>query len=397
VLRSDDRAAVLVSTLSLFALVGACEIERVGIPRTESRVAVHAVLSATASSQVVLLERTRNGSVFVVGPGFDLADPIVSDEGIAESYAVVRLVTPYNDTLYAREDITLRGDGKGAGIYRFNIPGPGVFPNLTYKLLVGTADGIQMSAVTTVPGGVPARIAEARTFDRSRDTLVIEWPASTGARSYFVRIETPFGPRSFFTDATRIRLTGDLRNVDVDELPRVFYPGFPQAVTVSAVDSNYYDWFRSHNNSLTGTGLVNRVENGLGVFGSLVRLRYHDLDVVTARTEPIAGSYRFAGTGTERASTPYLGFELYVESLAANDRQPDALSGRVEVRPRFGYTGCLTCGMLGSVKDGRIELAMLNGWSARDTTEWFTGEVRGDTIVGSYRLSGGIVKFAKQR
>jgi hypothetical protein len=393
----SDRRSVLGAGLSLLALVGACEIERVSIPRTESRVAVHAVLSATASSQVVLLERTRNGSVFVVGPGFDLADPIVSDEGIAESYAVVRLVNPYNDTIYAREDITIRGDGKGAGIYRFNIPGPGIFPNLTYKLLVGTADGTQMSAVTTVPGGIPALVAESHSFDRSRDTLVIEWPASMGARSYFVRIETPFGPRSFFTDGTRIRLTGDLRNVDVETLPRVFYPGFPQAVTVSAVDSNYYDWFRSHNNTLTGTGLVNRVAGGLGVFGSLVRLRFHDLNVVTPQTEAIAGSYRFAGPAIERASTPFLGFELYVESPAANGSQPDALSGRVEVRPRFGYTGCLTCGMLGSLKDGRIELAMLNGWTARDTTEWFAGEVRGDTIVGSYRLFGGIVKFAKQR
>jgi len=132
------------------------------------------------------------------------------------------------------------------------------------------------------------------------------------------------------------------------------------------------------------------------VFGSLVRLRFHDLNVVMPQTEPIAGSWQFTGTGAERASTPFLGFELYVESPAANGGQPDALSGRVHVRPRFGYTGCLTCGMLGTVKDGRIELAMLGAWSARDTTEWFTGEVRGDTIVGSYRLFGGIVKFAKQ-
>jgi hypothetical protein len=393
----SERAAALSCTLPLLALLGACEIERVAIPRTESQVAVHAVLSATASSQVVLLERTRNGSVFVVGPGFDLADPIVSDEGIAESYAVVRLVTPYNDTIFAREDITIRPDGKGAGIYRFPIPGQGIFPNLTYKLLVGTADGIQMSALTTVPGGMPATMAESRTFDRSRDTLIVEWPQAPGARSYFVRIETPFGPRAFFTDGTRLRLTGDLRNVDVNELPRVFYPGFPQAVTVSAVDANYYDWFRSHNNTLTGTGLVNRVDGGLGVFGSLVRLRFYDLDVVTPQSEPIAGRYEFAGTVTERASTPFLGFELYVESPAANGSQPDALSGRVVVRPRFGYTGCLMCGLLGSAKDGRIELAMLSAWSARDTTEWFTGEVRGDTIVGSYRLFGGIVKFAKQR
>ena len=79
-----------------------------------------------------------------------------------------------------------------------------------------------------------------------------------GARSYFVRVETPYGPRAFFTDDTRVRLSGDLRNADADGLPRVFIPGFPQAVTVSAVDSNYYDWFRTHNDVLSGTGLLNQ-------------------------------------------------------------------------------------------------------------------------------------------
>jgi hypothetical protein len=48
------------------------------------------------------------------------------------------------------------------------------------------------------------------------------------------------------------------------------------------------------------------------------------------------------------------------------------------------------------VRDGRIELGLLNGWSATDTLEVFTGQIRGDTIVGSYRGLGGLVHFVKQ-
>ena len=41
------------------------------------------------------------------------------------------------------------------------------------------------------------------------------------------------------------------------------FPGFPQVVTVSAVDDNYYDWYRTHNDEISGRGVINRVEPGL--------------------------------------------------------------------------------------------------------------------------------------
>jgi hypothetical protein len=378
-------------------LLTACEIEKVAIPRTEARVAMHAVLSASAPTQVVLLERTRSGAVAIVAPPFDVADPIGSDEGIAETDATVGLTTPSGAMLVAPEDRIVRGDGRGAGIYRFALPGAALERNGTYRLSVRTTKGEALVAETSVPAGEAATGAAPRVFDRARDTVVIEWPAAAGARSYFVRIETPFGPRSFFTDSARVRLTGQLRNLDVDALPRVFIPGFPQAVTVSAVDSNYYDWYRTHNDAISGTGLVNRVQGGLGVFGALVRVRFEDFRVVAPQPEPEAGMFQFSGTAAERASTPYLSLELYVESRAARADQADALSGRYEKRPRLGQTGCLTCGLLGSARNGRIELAFLSDWYARDTADVFRGEIRGDTLVGSYRLAGGIVRFVKQR
>ena len=386
------RSSVLLPCL---AFLTACEIEKVAVPPTDSRLAMHAVLSPTASTQVVLLERTRNGTVFVVGPGFDNGDPAVNEAGIAESHALVRLTTPDGTVLLAREDNA--NGGPGAGNYRIFLPGSALARNAKYRLTIQTVAGENLSAETSVPEGAVATTAQRRTFDRSRDTLLIEWPAVAGARSYFVRVETPFGPRSFFTDDTRLRLTGELRNADAETLPHVFVPGFYQAVTVSAVDSNFYDWFRTSNDPLSGTGLLSRVQGGLGVFGSLVRLRFDSVDVKVPQTEAVSGIFDFVGTPLEHATAPFTQLVLYVESKAARAGQADALSGRYDVRGRFGYFGCLTCGLLGTVKDDRLELALLTAWSARDTSDVFTGEIHGDTIVGSYRGFGGIAHFVRRR
>jgi hypothetical protein len=382
--------------LALLLLAG-CEIETVGIPRTEALISLHGVLSASARTQVVLLERTRNGSVDIVLPPFDLNDPIGSDEGIAESGAIVRLTTPSGDVLVAREDVELEGDGRGAGIYRFALPGDALERNAAYRLSVQTRTGEVLTGETSVPAGAVALTPAHRVFDRAHDTVVVAWPAAAGARSYFVRIETPFGPRSFFTDSTRVRLVGALRNVELSAMPRVFIPGFPQAVTVSAVDSNYYHWYRTHNDALSGTGLIHSVRGGLGVFGSLVRLRFENFDVVVPQSDPEAGVFRFSGSAAEQDATHILGIELYVESRAVRSDQADALSGRYHKRPRLGVAGCITCGVLGSTRDGRIELALLSDWYARDTADVLIGEIRGDTIIGRYRAAGGIARFVKQR
>ena len=373
---------------ALLVVLAACELEKVGIPRTDAVVALHAVLSASAATQVVLLERTRNGSIAISAPAFEVIDPVLSDEGIAETNATVMLTTPGGQTLVAREDVVGRGDGKGRGVYRFTLSGTDLERGGTYRLSVRTTRNENLVAETSVPAGDAALTAALDTFDRARDTLMLSWPAAAGARAYFVRIETPFGPRSFFTDDTHVRLTGELRNADEDALPRVFIPGFPQAVTVSAVDSNFFDWFRAHSNTLSGEGLINRVRGGIGVFGSLVRLRFEDLHVVAPQPEPEAGTFRFIGTPAEEASTRYLGFDLYIESPAARSDQAHALSGRYRKRPVLGEAGCLTCGLLGNARDGRIELAFLTDWYARDTTDLFQGEFRGDTIVGRFRVSG---------
>lgn len=382
------------AALALVVILAGCKIEEVAIPRTTPRIALHAVLSATASSQVMLLERTRTGSVTIIGEPFELENPFVNDPGIAEPGATATLVAPDGQLFVAREDLT--PGGTGTGVYRFPLPGSLLERTGSYRLSVVTTGGEALTGETSVPGGVAAQLANDRGFDRSADALALAWPATPGARSYLVRIETPFGPRSFFTADTTVRLAGDLRNTDISSLPHVFIPGFPQAVTVSAVDSNFYDWYRTHNGELSGSGLINRVQGGLGVFGALVRLRFEALTVVAPQPEAVAGTFVFTGTPEERIAAPYLRLELYVESKAARSDQDDALSGRYARQMRLGDIGCPVCGLLGTARGSRVELAFLRDWSARDTVEYLTGELRGDTIVGRYRGHGGIAHFVRQ-
>lgn len=61
------------------------------------------------------------------------------------------------------------------------------------------------------------------------------------------------------------------------------------------------------------------------------------------------------------------------------------------------------CGLFGTSRDEAIKLALFEvgadtkGWSGRDTTEIFTGELQDDTITGSYSGLGGRVRFVRRR
>ena len=381
--------------MALIALVCACELDKTAIPRTDPQFALHGVLSASASTQVVLLERTRAGLVQIVSPSFDLEDPIGSDEGIAETGALMTLLAP-DGTVYVAKEDNSTPNGKGRGVYRFAIAGSALQRNAIYHLSVATSTGELLSAETSVPEGVPAMAPTLGSMDRKSDTLRLSWPASPGASSYLVRIETPYGPRAFFTESTHVQLPGALRNADVDDLPHVFFPGFEQAVTISAVDSNYYDWYRTHDDPLSGEGLINRVSGGLGVFGSLVRLHFDSIQVTATRSGPVEGFYVLDSSLLGSLGSRYLNFDIYVESPAARSGQSDALSGRYLVRPRLDYSGCPTCGLLGTARNGQIELALLNNWSGADTVEVFDGVVKNDTIVGSFRFGGGPFRFVRR-
>jgi hypothetical protein len=371
--------------------LAACEIEWENLsPRTSQQV-VHGVLSATSFSQVVLLEKTLTGerSVFTV-LDFDPGDPIVSSGGIASIDATVDLLLPSGETIRAREDRTVRSDGKGSGVYRFPLQGSRLERGRTYRLKIRTADGVDVAAWTTMPQGTPVTMVANRTFDRSRDTALLQWPAVPQARAYAVRIESPYGPVTILADSPRVRLTGELRHVSVDGFPRVFLPGFRQVVTVSAIDSNLYDYYRSANASFNGSGIINRVQGGLGVFGSLVRIGLHGLQVVVPQEENLAGSFHFLGTAFEEEGAPARTLVIYTESKARREGQAHTLSGSFEGRP-FGSGG-----FVGEMNGSRVGISLLSNQLIDDTLNAFVGELRGDTLDGRW-TSGAPATFVRRR
>jgi hypothetical protein len=90
--------------------------------------------------------------------------------------------------------------------------------------------------------------------------------------AYELVIANPYRDVTAFTESSTVHLTGALRNTDAEGFPNAFLPGFEQRVSLYAVDSNYYDYYRSSNTS-TGRGLVNRITGGLGVFGAAAPVR----------------------------------------------------------------------------------------------------------------------------
>ena len=81
-------------------------------------VVVHGVLNPSASSQVVLLERTLTGAIDIPDTSFDSTDPIISAGGIAITGATVEIIDSTGKVTRAVEDRMVNANGKGAGVYR---------------------------------------------------------------------------------------------------------------------------------------------------------------------------------------------------------------------------------------------------------------------------------------
>lgn len=376
--------------IAMTILVTACELGTVDVPRTTPTVVVHGVLNPSSSTQVVLLERTLTGTKNIPDTSFDVTDPIASAGGIPITGAVVQLVDSTGRLFQATEDLTTLANGKGAGVYRFALPGTSLILGGRYELRVRTALGENVTAFTRVPQApVRAFGALSRTINRDHDTLFIQWNRAPAARAYMVRVESPFGPFFLFTDSTAVRLTPDLRNIFSNDFERVFIPGFRQDIVVGAVDSNFYDYYRTNNDPFTGSGIISRVEGGTGFFGSLVSLNNGTLTVIADQAEPNEGRFRLL---TNLTTNTYASqFVLYVESEPARDGLPIALTGR--------YTTSLpnsrSDGIVGRQFGTTITLALLSNQLAVDTLEVFLGQLRGDTLSGSYRKSGGSATFVR--
>jgi hypothetical protein len=381
-----SRVAIALLTLA----AAGCKRELITIPATPEQLVVHGVLNPADTMQIVLIERTLTGAVGtpVVLP-FDPAEPIYSDWGVAERAATTEIVAPDGTvtpgTEYSECYLVppILCGGNGAGVYKFFLKGSSLVPGGKYTFHATTTKGEIISAETTIPLTPLVTATAADTFNRSVDTLSLSWPSSPRAPAYQVRVENPDGAWSSFTDSTRVALTGGLRNPDETRLPHVFIPGLRQLVTVTAVDANMYDYYRTSNNSFVGYGAVSRVSGAYGVFGSAVTVVRRNITVIANQTQPVEGVWDAIDSGLG-----YIYFtnhlNVYVESPAAHTSDADAISGNYYNNPAFPSP------MSGTFKDGRLALALGTG----NNGETLTLQLRGDTLVGQYS-KGAPAKFVK--
>jgi hypothetical protein len=305
------------TALGMTMALGACNIGSTAIPRPDPLVVVHAVLDPSLSQQTILLEESLTGKAPEQGP-WAADDPIATSQGIPIAGAEVQLEDE-NGAIYAATERQIAGDPSGIYIAAV-IPQPGIRYRLTVHAL-----GKTVTATTVVPRGVVATTAPLVPFNRNHDTAKVSIPQVEFARGYFLRIDAPIAAFSVVTTDRDIAITGDTRNLYTENLLRVFFPGFQQALTVAAADTNLFDYYRSRNDPFSGIGLINHVQGGLGVFGSVAVIERRVLDV----TQDFSGhplEDDFTRRDPAPDDVPQL-LHFYRESSAETPDSQDRISG----------------------------------------------------------------------
>ena len=282
------RLLPLLPRLPLLALLtlplSGCELTEVTVSAGQPVVVVQAVLSARGTEQFVIVERSLTGSAQVGPTGEDIPPgeprlPIVGAT-VVLSHEGPSSCTPATDTLAAQ--------APGSGVYVTTAFCP-LSAGDRVRLRVVTPDGTVVSGTTTVPGAraVSVRLAtdsataeeQVLDLDRLRDTIRIGVDPVL-ARALQVEIRRRDAPDTIevylFTDTLGVALPGDLYNpFEGDSGKPVFEVGREYILAVAVTDSNYYDFVRSRSDPFTGRGFLNRLDGGIGVFGSVATYRYY--------------------------------------------------------------------------------------------------------------------------
>ena len=354
-------------------LLAACESTPVEVASPTAAIVVHAVLNPDAPEQVVLVESSLTGRVDINdGLKFDVLDPIRTAGGSPISGADVRLLADGDSVGVRAVETLVRARGTG----RYVVPRSllALQPGRRYRLRLRTADAREVTGETLVPGAPPGWTVGAGAtplpvvLDRSRDTLQLRWSAVRDARTYVIRIETPYGAWALFADSTQFTLSGGLRNYFAPGLPSVWFPGFVQTASVVAVDANFYDYNRSGNDPFGGTGLISSVRGGLGVFGSVLNMLRREVTVTERTRFPLDARWRGV---TSAGATAELDLWVDVEGPTVS-----SVSGR-EVTALRRY-------VLGTLRGESLRLVTLAAGSSADTVSVLTARLAGDSLVGSY-------------
>jgi hypothetical protein len=225
---------------------------------TTSTIVVHGVLNTLYDDQIVAVQRTMGGT--------PIASPVDS--------AIVTITGP-DGVVMTGVEVT---DSTLTRVYRVRLSSfhEQLTAGYTYQLHVHLKTGEDVFGTTTIPDGQPLQsVPPSRSFSSQRDTLRLNWAAVHGASSYEVRVESTASVYALFTDTSAV-LAGTLRSLDGTA---VFTPGMSNLVLVSAVDANYYAYYRTNSDPFTGTAVQGNLVGAEGVFGSLVVVSAVELNV----------------------------------------------------------------------------------------------------------------------
>jgi len=328
--RQRGRGAGLPRCLAATLLLGACQLTEVTVPVGEERIIVQSVLSRTAGRQFVVVERSVTGAGAVGGV---FSSDEIPPDGPGRPIEGALVVIGYDPgTGCVRAADTLPPVGGARGLYQAEglcVPAPGSVVRLRVETPMGDVvtgrtviPGARVVAVT-VAGDTVAPVPGSFVVNRDHDTLNLGADAIL-ARALQVEIhETPVAPgiggddAVFFavTDSLGFRLPGDLINpFEEEDVGEAFFRGGESYdITIVLADTNYYDFVRSRSDPLTGRGFINRLEGGIGVFGSVETHTYR-MRVVADADLPEEGTYRVRGTVGGRAVD--VTWELYFDPVS---------------------------------------------------------------------------------
>lgn len=388
-MRAHMASALVIALLCVG--VSNCTFDAQAVAVQQSQVEIHAVLDPGVQAQAILVERSLTGTQSVRGRRFDTLDPINTGGGIPVSGANVSITGP--DGTFQGTEVRYTGKAATYGAGRYVIPlsaSSAIKPGATYTLRVTTLDGAAVTGTTTVPRATAFSPGSALTaFNRDTDTLRLTWKPAQSMRTYGISVDTPYGGFFLFSDTTRVVLPGDLRNIFAADLVRAFIPGFRQSVTIYAADSNFYDYYRTRNDPFTGSGIINRLTGGVGLFGAVVVIDGRTLDVTQKPVEPaFEGDYDVLTVPV--AAKNYIdAMHLYIETKG----EPSSLSGWYMRDRALG----VKYGMDGTRHNGLITLTLMQAQVANETFAVFTGRQVGDSLIGSYNNISGRVVLLKRK
>jgi hypothetical protein len=240
-------------------VAGAC-VTRTPLESTTSTIVVHGVLNAVQDDQIIAVQRTTQG-VPAAWPVDSATVTITGPDGIAMTGVEGQdssLTRVYRVTLSKfHEQLT---------------------PGGTYRLHVRLKTGEEVTGTTTIPNAQPVLSPIAiLPFNEMTDTIKLSWPAVPGASSYEVRVQSTAGVYALFAD-TSVVLPGTMRSFNGTA---VFANGLNHTVVVSAVDANYYQYYRTTSDPFSGATVQGNLWGAEGVFGSLVIVAVRAFHVAT--------------------------------------------------------------------------------------------------------------------